>query len=239
MAVNSVNARARGRISRFTPRVRAAWLLPVAVMVAFGAEAFFFVTHSYLNRDEGWYTLSGQLAYHGSVPYRDFPYFQMPLVPYVFGLAQTLFAPTITTGRVFASVLGAVSSRWVMYAGNRHRRRADGRAGRRRAAGDARLHAGVVDCARRGVVVPLTLLALVLALRFPTGLAGFAGAPAVLLLATAARLSSSGVRAGAGLLLLARAPVAAGSDRRRGDAARALRRAGAAVCAVLAAPGAV
>ena len=56
--------------------------------VAIGAQALVFgplVAFRFLDGDEGVYAYASRLALHGHVPYRDFFYEQMPLLPYVYG----------------------------------------------------------------------------------------------------------------------------------------------------------
>ena len=56
--------------------------------VAIGAQALVFgplVAFRFLDGDEGVYAYASRLAVHGHVPYRDFFYEQMPLLPYVYG----------------------------------------------------------------------------------------------------------------------------------------------------------
>jgi len=51
------------------------------------------------NADEGWYLYASKLVFQGNVPYRDFAYTQMPLLPYIYGLPQ-LVSPSLYLGRV-------------------------------------------------------------------------------------------------------------------------------------------
>ena len=60
----------------------------------------FFALFGASNRDEGWYLYASRLVYEGKIPYKDFPYFQMPLLPYVYGLPQLLFGPSLLVGRL-------------------------------------------------------------------------------------------------------------------------------------------
>ena len=50
------------------------------------------------NADEGWYLYASKLVFQGNVPYRDFAYTQMPLLPYIYGLPQ-LVSPSLYLGR--------------------------------------------------------------------------------------------------------------------------------------------
>ena len=52
-----------------------------------------------LNMDASWYLYASNLVYRGMVPYRDFAFTQMPLLPYVYGIPQLLFGPSLLAGR--------------------------------------------------------------------------------------------------------------------------------------------
>src|SRR5205085_10230658 len=55
---------------------------------AVAAQALVFgplVVFRFVDGDEGVYAYASRLAIHGHVPYRDFFYEQMPLLPYVYG----------------------------------------------------------------------------------------------------------------------------------------------------------
>ncbi len=74
-----------------------------ALYIMLGLYCFVALVYVFLgnnNRDEGWYLYASRLVYEGKVPYRDFPYFQMPLLPYIYGLPQFLFGPSILVGRL-------------------------------------------------------------------------------------------------------------------------------------------
>lgn len=57
------------------------------------------------NADEGWYLYASKLAFEGNIPYRDFAYTQMPLLPYVYGLPQIILPPSIYLGRAISVAL--------------------------------------------------------------------------------------------------------------------------------------
>jgi hypothetical protein len=61
------------------------------------------------NADEGWYLYASKLVYQGNLPYRDFAYTQMPLLPYIYGLPQIVFTPSIYLGRA-TSVLFSITA---------------------------------------------------------------------------------------------------------------------------------
>ena len=77
------------------------------VLLVFEAISFLFVGR--LNRDEGWYLYAARLVYHGQVPYRDFAFFQMPLVAYLYGLPQVVLGSGILAGRFTSLLFSAVA----------------------------------------------------------------------------------------------------------------------------------
>ncbi len=48
-------------------------------------SAIAFLLYGRLNADEGWYIYASRMVYDGYIPYRDFAFTQMPLLPYVYG----------------------------------------------------------------------------------------------------------------------------------------------------------
>lgn len=57
-------------------------------------------THSRMNADEGFYAIAARSVMQGEMPYRDFAYTQMPLLPYMNGLAMTVVGFGLTEQRV-------------------------------------------------------------------------------------------------------------------------------------------
>ena len=88
----------------------AAGLIAVAAVVLASALGLLFVVRGELNADEGWYLYASRLVYRGQLPYRDFSFTQMPLLPYVYGLVQ-MIKPSLYLGRVVsvAFAIGAVA----------------------------------------------------------------------------------------------------------------------------------
>jgi hypothetical protein len=87
----------------------AAGIIAVAAVVLAAALGLLFVVRGELNADEGWYLYASRLVYRGQLPYRDFSFTQMPLLPYVYGLVQ-LVKPSLYLGRIVsvAFAMGAV-----------------------------------------------------------------------------------------------------------------------------------
>ncbi len=69
------------------------------------------VVQGRINHDEGWYLYAAQRVLVGELPYRDFAYFQAPLLPFVHAPAQQLFGPGVAVGRLtsFALSVGTVA----------------------------------------------------------------------------------------------------------------------------------
>ena len=70
-----------------------------------GLEAAFLLLFRRVNLDEGWYLWASKLVYEGKVPYRDFPFPQSPLLPYVYGLVQRLLGQGLYQGRLTSILL--------------------------------------------------------------------------------------------------------------------------------------
>lgn len=62
------------------------------------AAGVYFVHYGRLNHDEGWYLYAARLILDGQLPYRDFAFYQSPLLPIVYALPQYL-CEGIETGR--------------------------------------------------------------------------------------------------------------------------------------------
>jgi hypothetical protein len=84
-------------------------LVTVGALALYLVLALVYVLAGRLNADEGWYLYAAQLVFEGDIPYRDFAYTQTPLLPYVYGLPQLLFQPSIYLGRS-TSLLLAVTT---------------------------------------------------------------------------------------------------------------------------------
>jgi Dolichyl-phosphate-mannose-protein mannosyltransferase len=79
------------------------------LVTLFGIGCFVIVSLIYLelgqaNADEGWYLYASKLVFQGELPYRDFAYTQMPLLPYVYGVIQVI-DPSIFWGRLTSILL--------------------------------------------------------------------------------------------------------------------------------------
>ena len=98
----------------YLTRLRALW--PLAAVGA--AQAILFVPFAlrrFVDPDEGWYGFGAVRALRGDVPYVDFFYPQMPLLPYVYGAWTTVFGDSWHAERVCSAVL-AVAVGVLVYA---------------------------------------------------------------------------------------------------------------------------
>lgn len=75
-------------------------LLLLTLLLSYGLANGLVVLLVNVHHDEGWYLYASNLVYQGQRPYRDFAYFQMPLLPYIYGLFQWLAGPSILVGRL-------------------------------------------------------------------------------------------------------------------------------------------
>ncbi len=84
------------------------WSFLTAIgVVLYAALSVVYLFVGQLNGDEGWYLYASKLVYTGRLPYRDFAFTQMPLVPYVYGLPQALFQPGLYLGRATSLLFSA------------------------------------------------------------------------------------------------------------------------------------
>lgn len=98
-----------------TTRPGIIWL---AVAVVYLALAIGSVWFGGMNPDEGFYAAAARAAWHGDMPYRDFGYTQMPLLPYLNGAALAwsdfgLFAQRTVNG-VWCALTVALLGLWLV-----------------------------------------------------------------------------------------------------------------------------
>jgi hypothetical protein len=162
-------------------------LLVPSLLAIVIAELALFAWFSLINRDEGWYLYASRLVYDGNIPYRDFNYFQAPVLPYVYGLPQWIFGSSLLVGRLTSVVItiGAV------FALARGARLAGGAAAVPWLLGLLAVNVPLLaycSLARSEAATTLLVsLALVCFLQFRRGLPALLLAPACLLLATGIR----------------------------------------------------
>jgi hypothetical protein len=68
-----------------------------------------YVLFGTVNNDEGWYLYASKLVYAGKIPYVDFSYTQGPLLPYVYGIPQLIFGPSLYVGRLTSLFFGLLT----------------------------------------------------------------------------------------------------------------------------------
>lgn len=161
----------------------------LVLVAAYLVEALVFVSHGRTNIDEGVYLNAARLVYEGQLPYRDFPFSQGPLLPYVYGVAIHIFGPSVLVGRVVSFLLGAVgigATLWIA-------RSLGGRLAAMIAMALAIVNLPALWVAMtvrtQSLGTPLVLLA-ALALAAPRrGVWGWAAAPSLLLWASGARVT--------------------------------------------------
>jgi hypothetical protein len=80
-------------------------LIPIAmVLLVLSVEAS---RHRFIDADEGFYLLAARLVFEGKLPYVDFLYTQMPLLPYIYGLWMQFWGESWLSGRLFSACLTA------------------------------------------------------------------------------------------------------------------------------------
>lgn len=90
-------------------------LLVVALGIALAAVYVPMALFRLVDADEGIYLLNAKLVLDGQLPYHDFFYPQMPLLPYVYGLWMKLFGVSWYSGRLLSALL-AVALGLLLYA---------------------------------------------------------------------------------------------------------------------------
>lgn len=71
----------------------------------FLAFSILFIIIGKINTDESWYLYASKLVFNGKLPYQDFAFTQMPLLPYIYGIPQKLFFPSLFLGRITSVIL--------------------------------------------------------------------------------------------------------------------------------------
>ncbi|MFH1202766.1 MAG: glycosyltransferase family 39 protein [Candidatus Omnitrophota bacterium] len=59
--------------------------------------------------DENWHFAASSLVAQGKLPYRDFAYFHMPLVPYFYGIGMFIFGSNLIVARLISFLLGLLT----------------------------------------------------------------------------------------------------------------------------------
>ena len=82
---------------------------------------YIFLSTHYLNKssmssDEGFYAMAASRVMDGEIPYRDFGYTQMPLLPYINGALMEVFGYGLLNQRAINLVWGAVGILAIIFA---------------------------------------------------------------------------------------------------------------------------
>lgn len=98
---------------------RQAWPA-IAVLLAIGVHLVsvcWHVLHNGMNLDEGFYALAARAVWQGELPYRDFGYTQMPLLPYINGALLQLTGHGLIAQRAVNALWAALTlvfmARWL------------------------------------------------------------------------------------------------------------------------------
>ncbi len=82
-------------------------LRPYATRIGIALYALASLAYLFLgqvNGDEGWYLYTSRLILQGALPYQDIAYTQMPLVAYIYGVAQ-IVQPSMYLGRITSIIV--------------------------------------------------------------------------------------------------------------------------------------
>ncbi|MGH9182610.1 MAG: ArnT family glycosyltransferase [Acidimicrobiales bacterium] len=95
------------------------------MVTAVGLSAYAALTAVYVglglpNADEGFYLYASRLVYEGQLPWRDFAFTQMPLLPYVYGLPQLVLGPGLALGRVTSALFSVASVLLLVWTARRY-----------------------------------------------------------------------------------------------------------------------
>ena len=92
---------------------RASRIASVALGFTIVLGTYIFLSTHYLNKsamssDEGFYAMAGSRVMKGEIPYRDFGYTQMPLLPYINGVLMEVFGYGLLNQRTINLIWGAI-----------------------------------------------------------------------------------------------------------------------------------
>lgn len=79
------------------------WTVPLALFAALVALALLFAIRGRPLIDEGMFLTASELVYAGQRPYRDFPFLQGPVLPYLYGLAALAPGAPLLAGRLLSA----------------------------------------------------------------------------------------------------------------------------------------
>lgn len=83
--------------------------LLIIVLVVYVVVGAFWAFAGRIGSDDGWYLMTAMRVLEGKLPYRDFMFTQMPVLPFVYALPLYIFGPSVEVGRLTALALGLVA----------------------------------------------------------------------------------------------------------------------------------
>lgn len=96
---------------------KAVFYIAIVIYVIFGLAMV------YLNdlkvTDENWHFAASCLVAEGKVPYRDFTYFHLPVMPYVYAIGMSIFGCDLIVARLISFFLGLLSVIFIYQAARR------------------------------------------------------------------------------------------------------------------------
>ena len=96
-------------------------LIGAALLVIYAAGLIVFTGHRPIDGDEGFYATATALVIDGKVPYSDFFYPQMPILPYIYAPVEFLVGHSIHALRVLSAVLSIIGVfLWTAYLRKQH-----------------------------------------------------------------------------------------------------------------------
>src|SRR5450759_4668308 len=93
------------------PRGTSSWASGLLLIAVFLVQLIPFLAvarHRLIDGDEGFYLMASRLVFEHRVPYRDFFFTQMPLLPYVYGLWMQIAGRSWVSARIFSGILVAL-----------------------------------------------------------------------------------------------------------------------------------
>ncbi|MBF0545359.1 MAG: glycosyltransferase family 39 protein [Candidatus Riflebacteria bacterium] len=80
---------------------------------------YLFINFGIVCNDEGWYLKAAELTKGGKIPYRDFPFPQMPLLPLIYSIFFHFVPASILSGRFFSMVISLLNIPLFFFIGKR------------------------------------------------------------------------------------------------------------------------
>lgn len=94
-------------------------LILLFLFVIFIIFSLFYIFLGKVQYDEGFYLYASKISWLGNIPYRDFFYTQMPLLPYIYGLPQHFFGTSLYLGRLTSLFFALLSLPLIYLIGRR------------------------------------------------------------------------------------------------------------------------